>query len=51
MNTKVGNVHFQSWMVLVPVAAVLVMLGLLQGDFQGVLNKAIRICFECIGIG
>ncbi len=25
--------------------------GLLQGDSRVVLNKAIRICYECIGIG
>ena len=26
-------------------------LELLQGDYRVVLNKAIRICYECIGIG
>lgn len=32
-------------------ALVLILAGLLQGDFQDVKNKAIRICYECIGIG
>lgn len=32
-------------------AIVLIFLGLSQGDFKNVKNKAIRICYECIGIG
>lgn len=33
------------------VAIVLIMIGLGQGGFVDVMNKAIRICYECIGIG
>jgi len=29
----------------------LVLLGLWQGEYTVTLNKAIRICLECIGIG
>lgn len=29
----------------------LVIFGISQGDFSDVMNKAIRICYECIGIG
>lgn len=32
-------------------AAVLILAGVFQGDFRDVKNKAIRICYECIGIG
>jgi predicted metal-binding membrane protein len=32
-------------------ALVLILAGFFQGDFQDVKNKAIRICYECIGIG
>ena len=31
--------------------ALLLTAGILQGDYRVVLNKAIRICYECIGIG
>ncbi len=31
--------------------AFLLTAGVLQGDFRTVMNKAIRICYECIGIG
>ena len=32
-------------------AIVLIFVGVLQNDMQDVLYKAIRICYECIGIG
>lgn len=32
-------------------AAVLLVLGIFQGGHTDVRNKAIRICYECIGIG
>jgi len=28
-----------------------IVLGLLQGDYDEILRKAILICYECIGIG
>lgn len=30
---------------------VLIFMGISQNGFQDVKNKAIRICYECIGIG
>ena len=33
------------------VAAVLMVMGLHSGGFRDVKNKAIMICYECIGIG
>lgn len=32
-------------------AAALIALGLLDGGYQDVLNKARFLCYECIGIG
>lgn len=32
-------------------AIALILAGLWQNDFADVKNKAVRICFECIGIG
>ena len=32
-------------------AIVLVLIGLNQNGFQDIKNKAVRICYECIGIG
>lgn len=32
-------------------ALVLILLGISQKDFTDIKNKAIRICYECIGIG
>lgn len=32
-------------------AIVLITVGIHQGDFKDIKNKAIRICYECIGIG
>lgn len=36
---------------LLVAAAVLLILGVLQNGHVDVRNKAIRICYECIGIG
>ena len=33
------------------VSAVLLVMGLQSGGFRDVKNKAIMICYECIGIG
>ncbi len=32
-------------------AALLIGLGLADGGYQDVLNKAVFLCYECIGIG
>lgn len=32
-------------------ALVLILVGINQNGFQDIKNKAIRICYECIGIG
>lgn len=36
---------------LLTLAAVLITAGLLGGGHQDVMQKAVRICLECIGIG
>lgn len=43
----------QKWIrrVLIAVAVVLIVTGVLRNDVKDVMNKAIRICYECIGIG
>lgn len=37
--------------ILFITAVTLIIVGLENGGFRDVMNKAIRICFECIGIG
>ncbi len=37
--------------ILIGVGAVFLVWGILRGEAQVVLSKAIRICLECIGIG
>lgn len=39
------------WLVVLALGAVLIALGVAQGDFQDTLHKAALICYECIGIG
>ncbi len=36
---------------LLVAAAALILAGISQKDFTDIKNKAIRICYECIGIG
>ena len=37
--------------LLILIGIVFIVLGFLRSDNLEVLNKAIRVCFECIGIG
>ena len=37
--------------VLIAAAIALIVTGVLDGGARDVLNKAARICYECIGIG
>ena len=37
--------------LLILIAIAFIALGFLRSDNVEVLNKAIRVCFECIGIG
>ncbi|MBQ8951365.1 MAG: hypothetical protein IJ065_09500 [Eubacterium sp.] len=37
--------------IILVVALVLIIYGLMSGGFRDVMSKAIRICYECIGIG
>ncbi|MDD4081090.1 MAG: CD1871A family CXXC motif-containing protein [Eubacteriales bacterium] len=39
------------WLPLALVGAVMMVFGVLRGEAAVVLNKAIRICLECIGVG
>ena len=39
------------WAALFVAAAVLIVLGVLNGGAQDVLAKAVKICSECIGLG
>ena len=32
-------------------AIILIVMGMIQNGYMDVMNKAIRICYECIGIG
>lgn len=36
---------------IVAAGIMLVAVGIRHGDYADVMNKAIRICYECIGIG
>ncbi|NLO13326.1 MAG: thioredoxin [Clostridiales bacterium] len=39
------------WFPLALAGAVMIVFGALRGEAAVVLNKAIRICLECIGVG
>lgn len=39
------------WLVVLVLAAILIALGIAQGDFQDTLRKAALVCYKCIGIG
>jgi len=39
------------WLPLSLAGALMIALGALRGEVAVVLNKAVRICLECIGIG
>lgn len=43
--------HKSLQILLIFIAVVFIVLGFLRSDNIEVLNKAIRVCFECIGIG
>lgn len=36
---------------LIAVGIILVVIGIHNGGYADIMNKAIRICYECIGIG
>ncbi len=38
-------------LILLLAGAALALIGLLQGQYDSVLAKAVRICLECVGIG
>ena len=37
--------------VVLAAGIALVVIGVCRGDYLDVMNKAVRICYECIGIG
>ena len=37
--------------LLLFISVLFIVIGLLGGEYVSVLNKAVRICLECIGIG
>ena len=40
------------WRLLLAAAAVVfLLLGLTQGDYRSVMEKAVRLCLECVGLG
>ncbi len=41
----------KAWLVLMVIALGLITVGALSGEIKVVLNKAIYVCKECIGIG
>lgn len=36
---------------VIAAAIILIVMGMIQNGYMDVMNKAIRICYECIGIG
>lgn len=47
MEGKKGLITFGC----IVLGALLIGLGLMDGGYQDVLNKAVFLCYECIGIG
>lgn len=41
----------KGWLLLLGIGAVFLAAGILRGEQGIILQKAIRICLECIGIG
>ncbi|MCH5275919.1 MAG: hypothetical protein J1E65_08760 [Lachnospiraceae bacterium] len=39
------------WVLLAGIGALALIIGIWQGGYQDTLQKAVRICLECIGIG
>ena len=52
-NVKNKNINKKQIVrgVILVLALALIVIGLISGGFKDVIVKAIRICFECIGIG
>ena len=51
ISCKRGIVEKYGRKGLLIAAIVLILIGMFQGGFRDIKNKAIRICYECIGIG
>jgi len=52
-NIRMLRMKFSKYIKYIILAAsiVLIVLGIITGEARAVLNKATRICLECIGIG
>lgn len=48
---KKSTQHKSWWLGVLVIGVVCIVLGIFQGDFQETLAKAVRVCYECIGIG
>ena len=48
--TPARNVNVLRWVILA-VAVVFIVVGIRNGSMTAVVNKAIRICTECVGLG
>ena len=53
MVSKINKINKKTVISAVLLAAgiALVTAGLMQGGYRDVLNKAVQVCMECIGIG
>ena len=49
--SKILKIKKKAGIILLTAGIILVVLGILQGDYYNTMSKAVRICFECIGIG
>ncbi len=45
------NRKYWLWVILAAVGAVMIVVGALRGEAFLVMQKAVHICLECIGIG